>query len=76
MSDIRLIAFEGTGARDLGDQRVVFANWMNCDAIDSGRKPGITSDEHKDLVDLRRRLRVLSGGRHSGAPVIGSSLVR
>lgn len=32
-------------------------NWMNRDAVDSGRKPGLTTDEHKELVELRRRLR-------------------
>lgn len=28
------------------------------DAVDSGRKPGLMSDEHEELVELRRRLRV------------------
>lgn len=28
------------------------------DAVDSGRKPGLLSDEHEELVELRRRLRV------------------
>jgi transposase-like protein len=32
---------------------------MHRDAVDSGRKPGVTSDEHRELVELRRRLRVL-----------------
>lgn len=32
---------------------------MNRDEIDSGRKPGLTTDEHRELVELRRRLRVL-----------------
>jgi transposase-like protein len=32
---------------------------MNRDAIDSGRKAGVSTDEHKELVELRRRLRVL-----------------
>ena len=32
---------------------------MNREAVDSGRKSGVTSDEHKELVELRRRLRVL-----------------
>ncbi|GMA28847.1 hypothetical protein [Arenivirga flava] len=32
---------------------------MNRDAVDSGRKAGVMSDEHKELVELRRRNRVL-----------------
>ncbi|GAA1727053.1 hypothetical protein [Microcella frigidaquae] len=32
---------------------------MHRDAVDSGRKPGATSDEHRELVEIRRRLRVL-----------------
>lgn len=31
---------------------------MNRDAADSGRKVGVTTDEHKELVELRRRNRV------------------
>jgi len=27
--------------------------------VASGRKPGATSDEHRELVEIRRRLRVL-----------------
>ncbi len=32
---------------------------MHRDAVDSGRKSGATSDEHRELVELRRRLRAL-----------------
>nr|WP_274636395.1 transposase [Microbacterium bovistercoris] len=46
-------------ARDLGISESCLRRWMERDAIDSGRKPGITTDEHKELVELRRRLRVL-----------------
>jgi transposase len=46
-------------ARDLGISESCLRNWMNRDAIDSGRKAGITTDEHKELVELRRRNRVL-----------------
>jgi len=46
-------------ARDLRISESCLRNWMNRDAIDSGRKAGVTSDEHKELVELRRRDRVL-----------------
>jgi transposase-like protein len=32
---------------------------MSVDDIDAGRRPGVTSQEHTELVELRRRLRVL-----------------
>ena len=43
----------GQTARDLGISGSCLRNWMNRDAIDSGRKPGLTTDEHKELVELR-----------------------
>ncbi|GAA3212996.1 transposase [Microbacterium terregens] len=46
-------------ARDLGISESCLRNWMNRDAVDTGRKPGLTTDEHKELVELRRRNRVL-----------------
>lgn len=46
-------------ARDLGISESCLRNWMNRDAVDSGRKAGVTTDEHKELVELRRRNRVL-----------------
>lgn len=49
----------GKTARDLGISESCLRNWMNRDAIDAGRKPGVTTDEHKELVELRRRNRVL-----------------
>lgn len=49
----------GQTARDLGISESCLRNWMNRDAIDAGRKPGVTTDEHKELVELRRRNRVL-----------------
>jgi transposase-like protein len=49
----------GQTARDLGISESCLRNWMNRDAIDGGRKPGLTTDEHRELVELRRRLRVL-----------------
>ena len=32
---------------------------MQIDDVDAGRKPGLTTSEHKELVELRRRNRVL-----------------
>ncbi|BAU33135.1 transposase orfA for insertion sequence element [Microcella alkaliphila] len=32
---------------------------MHRDAVDLDRKPGVTSDVHRERVELRRRLRVL-----------------
>lgn len=49
----------GRSARDLGISESCLRNWMNRDAIDSGRKAAVTTDEHKELVELRRRNRVL-----------------
>ena len=46
-------------ASDLGISESCLRNWMHRDAVDSGRKPGVTSDEQRELVELRRRLRVL-----------------
>ena len=46
-------------ARDRGISESCLRNWLHRDAIDSGRKPGVTTDEHKELVELRRRNRVL-----------------
>ena len=46
-------------ARDLGISGSCLRNWISRDAIDNGRKPGLTMDEHEELVELRRRLRVL-----------------
>ncbi|GAA1469323.1 transposase [Microbacterium thalassium] len=46
-------------ARDLGISETTLRNWMNRDAIDSGAKSGLTTDERRELVELRRRLRVL-----------------
>ena len=33
--------------------------WMSRDAIDGGRTPGETTDEHRELIDARRCIRVL-----------------
>ncbi|MCW4384460.1 hypothetical protein OH146_01580 [Salinibacterium sp. SYSU T00001] len=54
--------------RDLGISKSCLRNWMNRDAVDSGRKAGITTDEHKELVELRRRNRALEMAKPSGKP--------
>ena len=46
-------------AKDLGISESCLRRWMQIDDVDAGRKPGLTTSEHKELVDLRRRNRVL-----------------
>jgi transposase len=46
-------------AKDLGISESCLRRWMSVDDVDSGRKEGISSDERKELVELRRRTRVL-----------------
>lgn len=46
-------------ARDLGISQSCLRRWMSIDDVDAGRKEGLTSSERKELVELRRRNRVL-----------------
>ena len=46
-------------AKDLGISESCLRRWMEHDDIDAGRKEGLTSAERKELVELRRRNRVL-----------------
>jgi len=46
-------------AEDLGISDSCLRNWMSQAAIDAGERPGLSTDERKELVDLRRRTRVL-----------------
>lgn len=46
-------------ARDLGISESCLRRWMERDDVDAGRKEGLTSTERKELVELRRRNRVL-----------------
>ncbi len=46
-------------AKDLGISESCLRRWMAIDDVDSGRKEGISSDERRELVELRRRARVL-----------------
>ena len=51
----------GQTARDLGISESCLRNWMNRDGVDSGRKAGVTTDEHLRIsisisrTRLRRR---------------------
>jgi len=46
-------------AKDLGISVSCLRRWVAVDDVDSGRKEGLTSDERRELVELRRRTRVL-----------------
>ena len=46
-------------ATDLGISESCLRRWMAQDDVDAGRREGLTSDERRELVELRRRTRVL-----------------
>jgi transposase len=46
-------------AKDLGVSETCLRRWMSLDDVDAGRKDGLTSEERKELVQLRRDKRVL-----------------
>jgi transposase len=46
-------------AKDLGISESCLRNWMARAGIDEGKKQGLTSDERKELVALRRDKRRL-----------------
>jgi transposase-like protein len=46
-------------ARNLGISESCLRRWMDQDAVDAGRKEGLTSAEKRELVELRRKNRVL-----------------
>jgi transposase-like protein len=46
-------------ARDLGISESCLRRWVAIDDVDTGRKEGVSSDERKELAELRRRNRVL-----------------
>ena len=46
-------------ARDLGVSESCLRRWREVDDVDAGRKEGQTSAEEAELVELRRRNRVL-----------------
>lgn len=46
-------------ARNLGISESCLRRWMSIDEVDSGRVEGVTSAEKRELVELRRKNRVL-----------------
>ncbi len=46
-------------ALDLGISESCLRRWMDRADVDEGRKVGVSTDEHAELVELRRRNRVL-----------------
>ena len=46
-------------ARDLGIGETAVRRWIAQAEIDAGRRPGLTTDEHAELVALRKENRVL-----------------
>jgi len=46
-------------AHDLGISDQTLRNWVKQADIDEGRREGVTTDEHAEMVRLRRRNRVL-----------------
>jgi transposase len=45
-------------AKDLGISDSCLRNWMHQADVEDGQRPGVTRDEHEELVALRRELRV------------------
>ena len=48
-----------TVAKDLGISESCLRRWMDRAAVDAGQRDGLTTAERKELVELRRRARVL-----------------
>ena len=46
-------------ARDLGVSESCLRRWREVDDVDAGRREGLTTAEKAELVELRRRNRVL-----------------
>ena len=49
----------GQVARDLGIGETAVRRWVAQAEIDTGRRPGLTTEEHAELVALRKENRVL-----------------
>ena len=50
-------------ARDLGVDRDTVARWLRQADVDSGRRPGLTTDERAELLRLRRENALLKEER-------------
>ena len=46
-------------AKDLQSSESCLRRWMEQADVDEGHKPGLSTDEREELVELRRRNRVL-----------------
>jgi len=46
-------------ARDLGISVSCLRRWVSQDEIETGDREGLTADERRELVELRRRNRIL-----------------
>lgn len=46
-------------AKQLGIAESGLRRWLGNDDVDAGRKPGMTTDERKELAELRRKNRRL-----------------
>jgi len=46
-------------AEDLGISESCLRNWMAQADVDAGTRPGLSTEERKELAELRRRNRVL-----------------
>ncbi len=46
-------------AKDLRISKSCLRRWKAQDDVDAGRREGLTSEERRELVELRRRTRVL-----------------
>ncbi len=46
-------------AKDLAISESCLRRWIAIDDVDAGRRGGVSSDELRELVELRRRTRVL-----------------
>ena len=48
----------GQIAKDLGISESCLRGWMTKADVEDGHRPGVTKDEHEELIALRRELRV------------------